>query len=591
MAEGKVKRIIRVIKKRKKRTAIIAAAVLAVCGAGGFLLFKSHSNKANTQEATIAETTAAIGTISNTIEGDGNLAAADDEGVSLPEGVSIKTWYVESGDEVKKGDKLAELDAASITSVLATIDSELEEVEDALDSSDLTTNEKNHLNNQLTALTSMQNKLNNYAENPVVTAPAAGVISSVGTTDSTQNTGTEQTVKNMAYEAETFKFVYLATGTDDETETITDFSGFSVTAPVTGAAPQTSVSETAYYTGVISWNPSAKTFAAETVYTATVTLTPKEGYVFSEANLPFVDGVSVSGEVNENTGEMVLTLTFAKTDAEDQKSDADKGSSSKKSSSSSGNTSAGTGAAGSVAAGSASGGSGGGASSGASASAGSGSSVEIISEEDICTIELSDSMLVSINVDEMDITSVAEGQDAQVTVDALDKSFTGNVSRISYEPSSSSSNVKYEVDITVEADEQMRIGMSASATIELSSAENVVTIPMTALQQEGEEMFVYTKKDSDGNLSGKVTVTTGLSDGSTVEIKEGLSEGDTVYYTRSVGSDNAAGGQGSVLGGMGGGQMPGGGGGQMPSGGGEPPSEERSSGGNSSGGQGGPPSN
>ena len=56
---------------------------------------------------------------------------------------------------------------------------------------------------------------------------------------------------------------------------------------------------------------------------------------------------------------------------------------------------------------------------------------------------------------------------------------------------------------------------------------------MTALQQKGDETFVYTAKNADGNLSGEVTVETGLSDGQNVEISGGLEEGTEVYYTRA----------------------------------------------------------
>jgi hypothetical protein len=86
-------------------------------------------------------------------------------------------------------------------------------------------------------------------------------------------------------------------------------------------------------------------------------------------------------------------------------------------------------------------------------------------------------------------------------------------------------------------DDNMRIGMSASATIQVSEAEDTLTIPMTALQQRGDETFVYTTEE-DGTLSGEVTVETGLSDGTNVEITSGLEEGDTVYYTRTSGGES-----------------------------------------------------
>ena len=74
--------------------------------------------------------------------------------------------------------------------------------------------------------------------------------------------------------------------------------------------------------------------------------------------------------------------------------------------------------------------------------------------------------------------------------------------------------------------------MNASATITIEKREDVVTIPVNALQERGNHVFVYTETDNEGNLSGEQEVTTGLSDADTVEIVEGLSEGDTVYYQK-----------------------------------------------------------
>ena len=127
------------------------------------------------------------------------------------------------------------------------------------------------------------------------------------------------------------------------------------------------------------------------------------------------------------------------------------------------------------------------------------------------------------------------------------------------------------MEITIPKHEQMKTGMNASATIVIEKKENIVTIPVNALQEKGNKVFVYTKKDSDGNLSGEQEVTTGLSDGDTVEITEGLSEGDVVYYQKT-GSTS-----GKSFGGMSrDGEFPGNG--EKPSGG-EFPGGNRSSGG------------
>ena len=65
---------------------------------------------------------------------------------------------------------------------------------------------------------------------------------------------------------------------------------------------------------------------------------------------------------------------------------------------------------------------------------------------------------------------------------------------------------------------------------------------------------MYTSKDSEGNLSGEVQVTTGLSDGDNVEITSGLSEGDVVYYQKT-GNTSGSGFEG-MFGNMSGGEMP-----------------------------------
>ncbi|NLN47959.1 MAG: S-layer homology domain-containing protein, partial [Clostridiales bacterium] len=51
-----------------------------------------------------------------------------------------------------------------------------------------------------------------------------------------------------------------------------------VTVPVRGNTPVKTITENSQYTGTVTWSPTDSTFGASTVYTATITLTPKEGY-------------------------------------------------------------------------------------------------------------------------------------------------------------------------------------------------------------------------------------------------------------------------------------------------------------------------
>ena len=197
-----------------------------------------------------------------------------------------------------------------------------------------------------------------------------------------------------------------------------------------------------------------------------------------------------------------------------------------------------------------------------------------------------DEAVVSIQVDELDILSVEEGQSATITMDAAEgQEFEGTITEISTTSTGDSSSAKYPVEITLEKTDDMLYGMSASASIEVDEAENAVLIPVSALQEEGDSTFVYTESDEEGNLSGKVEVTIGLSDGSQVEITSGLEEGDTVYYLRTGSSDESSSDFSSMGGGMNG-DMPSGGRGGSGGGNGMPGGNSGGPGGGSPGGSG-----
>ena len=425
------------------------------------------------------------------------------------------------------------------------------------------------------------------------------------------------------------KAVYVSTESDttetSDSEKITSVD-VKVTAPKTGEKPQTTITETDQYTGTISWNCSTDTFEAGTSYTADIRLTAKDGYVFSAKFLPEISGADITSEVLENdAGQSVLRIKakFTKTSAKDSNNNGsnnngssnDTGSSTgNNGNSSNGNTSNSGTASGAISSGGASSGSTsgvnesgatatGGTASGSSESgssdsgsaAGSSDSSDSVSTDGSSTstqysayetaafsIASDEKATVSINVDELDITSVKEGQTAKITLDAIDgEEFEGTITSVSSEASSGSSSAKYPVEITFDKTDDMRIGMTASASISIDEAEDAVLIPVDALQEKGNKTFVYTEKDSDGNLSGEVEVETGLSNGNKVEITSGLKSGDTVYYlkTTSSGSSDSQqnmqdmgggpGGNGEApsgdMGGNGGG--PGGNSGEAPSGG------------------------
>lgn len=88
--------------------------------------------------------------------------------------------------------------------------------------------------------------------------------------------------------------------------------------PVTGETAARSVSEKTGLTGgsSISWEPAllaGGVFDAGVAYTATVSLSPKDGYVFAPGTTVSVDGNTVSTSADEN-GQLVFTVPYDKTE-------------------------------------------------------------------------------------------------------------------------------------------------------------------------------------------------------------------------------------------------------------------------------------
>ena len=93
--------------------------------------------------------------------------------------------------------------------------------------------------------------------------------------------------------------------------TINNSTISGVTAPSIGATPVTTTTETAQYTGTVSWSGNPVTFASDTSYTATVTLTPKTGYTLTGVTTNFF---SVSGANTTNSASSgIITALFPAT--------------------------------------------------------------------------------------------------------------------------------------------------------------------------------------------------------------------------------------------------------------------------------------
>ena len=195
------------------------------------------------------------------------------------------------------------------------------------------------------------------------------------------------------------------------------------------------------------------------------------------------------------------------------------------------------------------------------------------SETNLVTLYPNISMSITIGIDETDILSLSEGQEAKIEVSSVsDQTFKGIVTEINTEASTTSGVTQYSAVVTFDRAEGMMAGMTASVYVTIEGVENAKIIPVDALHQTSAIYYVYTSYDEATKQYGGMTeVTIGMQNDSYVEILSGLELGDTVYYTEketfsfNFGSFGGMGGIGGMsgMGGMGGSGM---GGGNMPSG-------------------------
>lgn len=169
----------------------------------------------------------------------------------------------------------------------------------------------------------------------------------------------------------------------------------------------------------------------------------------------------------------------------------------------------------------------------ASAGTQSESAADYTMEETVlCTLTPYDTAEIDVTVDELDIRSLAVGQSVSVTFDALPgQGVEGEITAIAPTGENDGGSTKYSVTVSVARSEDMLTGMTASIHRAVEECEDAVIIPAAALNEDASGVFVYTGYDKRSDeLTDPVYVTTGLSDGESVEILSGLAEGDGYYY-------------------------------------------------------------
>ncbi|MBE3520188.1 MAG: efflux RND transporter periplasmic adaptor subunit [Firmicutes bacterium] len=160
------------------------------------------------------------------------------------------------------------------------------------------------------------------------------------------------------------------------------------------------------------------------------------------------------------------------------------------------------------------------------------------------------SMEITVPVDEIDAGKVSVGQQATITCDALPgKEFQGRVSAISLEGKPSGGVATFDAKVTVEGQTGLLSGMTCDVRITTASKDDALLLPVEALEPRGNEYVVWVVSNVPAATEGQwqsrrsrtpgadrsilsqarpVTVQVGLMNSTHAEILTGLKEGDLV---------------------------------------------------------------
>lgn len=169
--------------------------------------------------------------------------------------------------------------------------------------------------------------------------------------------------------------------------------------------------------------------------------------------------------------------------------------------------------------------------------------------EILVTIGNIEKLSVQVDIDEMEVLKIKDGQDVTVTGDAFPRiTLKGKVSSISSQATRDDAqkgppsfrvtiildalpqSVKEKIrlnEIPQSVMEKIRLGMSADVKILTYSKTDALTVPFKAVQHEGSDYSVTVRDKGTGQLQ-RIKVETGITTLDSVEILKGVNAGDEI---------------------------------------------------------------
>ena len=157
----------------------------------------------------------------------------------------------------------------------------------------------------------------------------------------------------------------------------------------------------------------------------------------------------------------------------------------------------------------------------------------------VATVADMSDLIFDGNIDETEVGSLVEGMPMHISIGALpDYSSEAALEYISPKAVENNGANQFEIKAAVQvtgSGHMIRSGYSANAEIVLETLREVLAIPESALEFDGDDPYVYRKNAAGGY--DRVQVQTGLSDGINIEVKSGLTAGDKLRGPRIINTE------------------------------------------------------
>lgn len=143
-----------------------------------------------------------------------------------------------------------------------------------------------------------------------------------------------------------------------------------------------------------------------------------------------------------------------------------------------------------------------------------------------------DNLLITLSINENEISNISLDQEVEITLTAdISKTYTGTITKIDSAGTYSASGTTFSVEVSLQNDGNIKLGMSVSCTINIKELTDVLAVPIDSVQINGDRKYVIVVENGE---TKEVDIETGLSNDEYVQVTSGLNGGETIQVVTTT---------------------------------------------------------